>query len=265
MALFENEADLVARYCEHIEHLNTVSEKNGWDRGRWTAYHEWAEWDLLMVHDSGAQVGIEAKMTLNAKVLDQALPYMGHHWDEGPDFRAVLVAREGLQNHLENIANHIGIVIIRASGQAPSEWSPKGRYNFNPTLPDFNFSYSCREWPAWYPARRHRLPDYVPDVTGGRAAPVKLTPWKISAIKLLILLEKRGFVTRADMKKLEISPTVWTQTYLARGAPGCYVRCRYTPDFRAEHPKNFAEIEADFQRWGADFPMEKMAPLELKL
>lgn len=240
--LFAKESDLVATFCEIV-----AGEK------RWTAYHETGGYDLLLVDPkTGAQVGIEAKLSLNAKVLDQILPDYGYWNDRGPDYRAVLVPGPDLQLHLRRLAHHIGIGILSiyrhdSSYTRKSSWHLKGR------LPD-NSEWSDDDWPNWCPAERLPLPEYVPDVTGGHAAPVALTHWKIRAIKLLILLERAGSVTRRDMAALRISPTRWCANgygYLERTPQG-YVRCDRTPDLKAQHPVNWAEIEADFKTWAKD-------------
>lgn len=250
--LFASEAELVAKFAELV--ADDCSEErwrtNPAHRPRWTLYHETAEWDLLLAHPSGVQIGIEAKLSLNPKVLEQALP--GRWTDErGPDFRAVLVPVDGLQHHMASLARHLGIVVIAVG--ARQGWNGKQVFHFDPSLPDVGGSlWQLKDWPNWLPAQRCKLPDYVPDVTGGHAAPVALTDWKIRAIKLLILLERRGAVTRRDMKALGISPSRWTDAYqgfLAAGEGG-YVRCGRTPDLKAQHPTNWAQIEADYETWG---------------
>jgi hypothetical protein len=69
----------------------------------------------------------------------------------------------------------------------------------------------------------------------------------------MILLERRGRVTRGDMKALQISPTRWTDSWhgflRADPAAGGYVPCERTPDLKAQHPTNWAEIEADYDKW----------------
>ncbi len=234
--LFSSEADLVAKFCGRIDPVH------------WTQYHETAGWDLLLVHNTGVQIGIEAKLGLNAKVLEQALP--GHYSSQaGPDFRAVLVPVDGLQGHLQTIARHLGIVVIvvYSSGRSMDE---KNRYHFNPSLPDGSM-WGLSDWPNWCPGQRCRLPDYVPDVTGGHSAPLQLSEWKIRAIKLLILLERNGSITRADIKALGMSPTRWTDRFngfLTAGSTG-YIRNAMTPDLKRQHPTNWAQIEADFAKW----------------
>jgi hypothetical protein len=246
---FATEAGLVAAFC-------TTFDPADWARDpehapKWTAYHETAGWDLLLVHQTGVQIGIEAKLSLNAKVLEQALA--GAKWADsaGPDYRAVLVPGGGMQNHLVSLAHHVGITIIQV--QRSGEWGGKVHYNVSPRLPDERSLYSGRDWPNWCPVARCKLPDYVPDVTGGHSAPVALTEWKIKAIKLMILLERNGSVNRHDMKVLGISPSRWTDLYhgflTADPLKGGYVPNGRTPDLKAQHPVNWTQIETDFDAW----------------
>lgn len=238
---FSSETDLVQAFCTMLP-----------PRDGWVAYHETAGWDLLLVNPAGLQVGFEAKLSLNAKVLEQALPGV---WTDtnGPDYRAVLVPADSCQHHLTTIARHLGIVVVTVTPGKREPYST--RYpHFHPSLPDESYSWLHRDWPNWCPVERCKLPEYVPDVTGGKAAPVQLSPWKIKAVKLLILLERHGSVSRRDMKALGISPTRWTDHYAGFLSPGPegYVRNTRTPDLRAQHPTNWAQIEADFDRWSKD-------------
>lgn len=254
---FATEAELVAAFCSCLD--PALWTKNPAARPKWVQYHETGGWDLLLSHaETGEQIGIEAKLALNAKVLTQALP--GRWADaEGPDYRAVLVPADGLQHYFADIAKHLGIVVIaveRKSGRWSSGSVPlESPIDYRPSLP--RPQWDDGNWPHWCPARRCKLPEYVPDVTGGHAAPLKLSEWKIKAIKLMIVLERRGFVTRADMKALQISPTRWTDHwsgFLSAGPEGGYVRNARTPDLKAQHPTNWAQIEADFPAWSRGLP-----------
>jgi len=232
---WDREADMVRAFTDKVRGLHDCP---------WTIYAETAGWDILLAHRDGYQVGIEAKLSLNAKVIEQSLSGTTSYWSEsGPDYRAVLVPEGKVQGHMGKICSALGIGIILARSSA---W-------WNIDLPDERSSY--RPWPNWCPAQRCSLPDYIPDVEGGHAAPVQLTPWKVRAIKLLILLERRGYVTRADMKALQISPTRWCDHwhgFLGRDETGKrLIRCSRTPDLKAQHPVNWAQIEADFDSWGA--------------
>jgi hypothetical protein len=238
--MFATEAEMVATWLR-----TDFRNVNG--RAQWLVYPETAGWDLLLVHEDGYQVGVQAKLSLNAKVLAQTLIGQHNEWRQtGPDYRAVMVPADKCQQHMGSIAAALGVVIMKVY---PEE---RGLYR-HPNLPDEGSNYAA--WPNWMPEARCPLPEYVPDVAAGCASPVQLTLWKVKAIKLMILLERRGHVTRADMKALQISPTRLTdhyQGFLGRGENG-YVRIARTPDLKVQHPTNWAQIEADFDKWGAAF------------
>lgn len=246
--LFTKETDLVAAFVECLG-----KPPKNWGRvppigEGWTAYHETAGWDILLSHnETGMQLGIEAKLSLNPKVLDQALIGLKYADSAGPDYRAVLVPRDGCQQHMDRIATHLGIAIITVG---KNEGEP-GFDIYPHQLPTETQFYWRDLWPSWLPMKRHPLPDYVPDVSGGAAAPVALTPWKVKAIKLMILLERSGYVHRKDMKALDLSPTRWTDCFngFLVPTPQGYARGDRTPDLKAQHPRNWAEIEADFDEW----------------
>ncbi len=243
---FETEEALVIAWLNDLRRF-------GHDK-QWTIYPETAGWDLLLVHhEHGYQVGIEAKLSLNAKVLAQTLSGTHRYYRmEGPDYRGVLVPRSKCQLHMTEIARALGIGVIAFE---PAEKYVSWQHSH---LPEER-SYSDG-WPNWLPAERCKLPQYVPDVAAGVAAPVQLTDWKIKAIKLMIVLERRGHVTRRDMKALAISPTRWCDNWhgLLDAAParGVYVRGKRTPDLRAQHPINYAQIEADFETWAEEAGIE---------
>lgn len=231
---FESEADLVQAFCADL-----AKSRAGPD---WTVYHETGGFDLLLVHEKTAiQLGIEAKLSLNVKVLTQAMPHR-YGQDDGPDYRGVLVPFGATQAGVAELAEWLGLGII--SFRKPDRYS-KAYY----PLPDENGAWE-HGWHPWLPTRRCTVPDYIPDVVGGKRSPLQLTDWKIRAIKLLILLDKRGFVTRADLKVLGLSPSRWTAPGgFLKAENGAYVRYERTPDFRLEHPTNTAQIEASFATW----------------
>ncbi|RWH31638.1 hypothetical protein [Mesorhizobium sp.] len=221
----------------------------------WTAYAETEGYDILLVRADGLQIGVEAKLRLNAEVVVQASKSWGYD-ATGPDFRAVLVPSGHAQRHMSAICAMLGITVITMTHpddhtEERYGWRPPA---FRPDLPDKNTNqyWSGREH-DWYdrcPGARCRLPEYVPDVGAGHSAPVSLTNWKIQAIKLLIILQRRGYVTKADFKHVKIDPSRWTRDWLERGAErGQFVAGRYTPDLKAQHPTNWAQIEADFEKW----------------
>lgn len=232
---FATEADMCARF------LCAVEKKGGW-----TPYAETAGWDILLVRNSdGFQIGIQAKLKLNAEVINQAIEsgWIYSTTRPGPDCRAVMVP-ENATGALECIANHIGLTVIRVF--------PPWRDHcdaFRPGLPDEKRQAWGEEWFECCPTKRHALPEYVPDVPAGDSAPLQLTKWKISAIKIAVTLEQRGFVTRDDFKHHGIDHRRWVPQGWLEANSGRYVRGQAMPDFKAQHPKVYAQIAADAEKW----------------
>lgn len=233
--------------------------------GRWTAYPETAGFDILLVRKAdGHQIGIEAKLALNARVVAQALPGR-YGYEVGPDHRAVLVPATKRNQDLEAVCAALGITVIVQKVYPGSTYygsSTRGPA-FDPSLPREGHEWTTRHWQEWAPLQRCPLPDYVPDVVAGASGPVALTAWKVKAIKLLVLLGERP-VTRADFKHLGLSPTNWTgrDGWLVKTETGWIAGPR-TPDLRRQHPRNFAEIEADKARWAP--PIADQHPIRPKI
>lgn len=220
----------------------------------WEAYPETSGFDIVLVRpEDGCQIGVEAKQALNAKVLAQASSgARGRYSMDGPDHRAVLVP-EGGNADLAELADLLGITVIRA--RDPKGWGTTKDYLFDPQLPRIDGGmdwelYQNRLWWDWCPPVRLKLPDYVPDCAAGTSSPLSLTHWKIRAIRVSILLERRGYVTPADFKALGISMPRWTQGgWLQKSEKrGRWIKGAM-PDFKAQHPRNYDEIADDFENW----------------
>jgi len=242
---FESEAALCARFTSLIGEA-------------WIAYNETAGWDILLVRKvDGFQIGIQAKMAMNLDVINQALG--NSYFDRnGPDCRAVLVpAYVGLQK-LERICEYLGLTILRCWPEGHGDL--KFRYSgaFDPVLPAIDDTGIWSE--AWHeraPYRRCRLPDFVPDVIAGSKAPVQLTDWKVRALKIAVILELRGHVTRADFKALNIDVRRWIAQEWLRVEDGKLFEGRQMPRFRAQHPRVYAEIKDKSAKW---MPAEAVTP-----
>ncbi|TNC14871.1 hypothetical protein FF100_04645 [Methylobacterium terricola] len=202
-----SEADLCSSFV-------AAATKHRRDEPQWVAYPETAGFDILLVRASdGVQVGIEAKLALNPRVVAQVLPprmsWYGDH--EGPDYRAVLVPAGKCNSDVRAICDALGITVIEHHGGPGEGYYDKWARGpeFSPALPvESYWRHDMQLWHEWLPQKRCALPDYVPDVAAGVPAPVSLTAWKVKAIKLLILAGERP-VTRADFKHLQLSPTSW--------------------------------------------------------
>lgn len=209
---FATEVELCAAFIAHHEARGFV------------AYPETAGFDILLVAADGVQFGVQAKLTLNVKVLDQLLP--PDYFEEGPDHRVILVPD---CRGMRNLCDALGFVL-----QTP-EWG--GRFS------DLGAGWNRSPY-DWNPVRRCKLPEYVPDVAAGASGPIQLTPWKVSALSVMAHLETRGVITRKEIKSLGCDPTRWCQHWLEphKDRAGLYVMSSRAPRFDAQHPRVYAEV-----------------------
>lgn len=244
---FATEADLCRRFIAALPE-------------GWTAYNETCSWDILLIRNAdGLQIGIQAKLKLNTHVISQAIEEHGR-WSAdraGPDCRAVLVPWG--EFGFELICKYIGVTIIHVKPE--SDVSYRWNSVFDPHLPGSDYGRE-EDWAEWAPAERHQLPDYVPDVVAGSPSPVQLTSWKIGALKIAVILEKRGFLLRSDFKHVGIDHRRWLPSggsWLALDA-GRYIKGRHFPHFKRQHPRVYEEIAADYEKWK---PEDPIGPLPL--
>jgi hypothetical protein len=170
------------RLCaEFIE----MAQANGW-----VAYPETGDFDILLVDPSGDQIGVEAKLRANFHVLSQALPRFKYQKHTGPDFRAVLVPKSPAG--FAHVCMHLNLVLFTME-------PPKRRH-----ADHIKNMFNKDRYTRWSPKKRITLPDYIPDVAAGASAPLKLTTWKVKALRLLARAEHNGFVTSKDAKDLEV-------------------------------------------------------------
>ncbi len=214
------------------------------DERKWTAYPETCGWDILMVRRAdGFQIGVQAKLKLNTDVINQALEDYGH-WSAnkaGPDCRALLVPSS---NGFGTICKYLALTVIVAD--------PPGvlwKRRIQPRLPDPPPAWDSGEWPEWAPAKRHKLPDYVPDVAAGASAPLQLTDWKIKAIKLSVLLDTHGSVHRTDFAYLQLDHRRWIEGKWLVLENGVFRTGPAMPNLKKQHPKVYLQISAEFKKW----------------
>lgn len=222
---FASEADLCAAFV-------------AWAKAHgWTPYAETASWDVLLVSGDGMQIGVQAKMRFNLKVLRQTLPDRWYfEWKtEGPDFRAILLPARDFD--AEFLCGALGIGCFYAMEDYPRP------HTFGPDL-----ARDRRDaWHWWSPEQRCELPEYVPDVAAGASGPVQLTKWKIAALKVCALLELRGVVRREDFKRIGIDPRRWIgpDGWLdPTDTPGTYKRGAAL-NFDQQHPTVYQQVLAD--------------------
>lgn len=233
-ATFQTEAEMCAAF------IAAIPAHEGW-----TAYAETAGWDILLAHRDGRQVGIQAKLRLNADVLVQAAE-VNSYATEGPDYRAILVPPSE-HSGMAGLAPILGLTVIQI-------WPPVGTSGYShvaPHLPEANSQYNEveRVWHDRLPIQRCKLPDYIPDVAAGASGPLKLTDWKVKAIRLAVLLERTGYLIRADFKQHKVDVRRWTVNGWLSVDGDHFIAGPAMPDFRKLHPKNYDEIAADIDKW----------------
>lgn len=227
----------------------------------WTVYAETAGYDMVLVHTSGVQIAVEAKTSLNPKVLTQIVESgLGYYSDFGPDFKAVLI--EKTQQHMKTLCEALGITVITI--RKKDTWPKKELiYEIEPELPKLNEFDEMREqrvyfwgisnWFDLFPHERLPLPEYVPDVRAGVPSPSVLGHWKIQAIKICIWIERNKIITRSHFKSFQVDPSRWMNGYwLKKGERrGDWVAGQSFPAdaFREQHPTVYPQIEADYEKW----------------
>ena len=103
--LFKSEAELCALFIREFSALDC-----------WTCYPEAGGFDVLVVHDDGRQIGVEAKLVLNAKVADQIMPALGDDYLQtpAPDYRLVIVSKISDANAgIAKMLEMMGVFVLR--------------------------------------------------------------------------------------------------------------------------------------------------------
>lgn len=224
---FKTEADLCAAFIDWAK------------REGWTIYPETAGWDIVLVDKDGRQLGVEAKLTLNLKVISQALK--GSIWSEskGPDFRAILVPE--MQNDaIETILAVVGLSCFIPHQEHYRRDEPQ-RWRFQ------RYDEWRHDMHDWNPSERCALPDFIPDVLAGVPSPRTLSPWKVGALRVLARLELQGFVVRNDVSDCKNDPRRWCASdgWLTQLGGGRWGRADKTPKFEQQHPNVYLQILAE--------------------
>lgn len=197
----------------------TEAELCNWFQGvaeaeGFTVYNEWADYDQVLVRDD-VHIGAEAKLRANADVLSQAIA--GWRWPDdmdGPHHRAVLVPKAS--GAFKEVAGALGVVVFEQRNYPTAdnlEWArdlerrgitggPLHRFWSVPTADRYRWGKGVS------------LPEVVPDVQAGKPAPVRLTPWKLKAIRLCLRLRDKGYITVRDFKEFDVDPSRWRHSWL---------------------------------------------------
>lgn len=236
---FATEADLCASFIAWVKHCGGKIFHGGKRCPVWTVYAETADWDILLVAEDGTQIGVQAKMAFNMKVLVQTIPSSWSSFHQiGPDYRAILIPEQ--DSRAKTICGALGIIVFSARS-----------YTYRGEVQEFEpgVDYPCDDWHWWSPEKRERLPNYVPDVIAGASGPVKLTEWKVRALRIVALLELQGTVSRADFRSHNVDPRRWTGPggwLVPTEKPGIYARGPGL-DFDRQHPQVYQQVLSELR------------------
>lgn len=197
---FATEADLCSHFVDVIR------------REGWVVYPETAGFDLLLVAtpevmahrpyshvglQPGDQVGVEAKLQANIKVLDQAMPKAFGR--SGPEFHAVLLPMENME--FMRVAARLGVLSIFAYYRHPEASRLTIRW------PNFSlYARTMYEEQCW-------TPDIPVETAAGVPSPRRISKWKLDAVRFCILAQKKEFVLSTDFTEAGLN----SGTFVSRG------------------------------------------------
>ncbi len=159
----------------------------------WVVYPEQGGWDLLLVRNH-IQVGIQAKLRPTVKLFAQAIVPES---SPGPHYRAIAVGNLNFKERRDVI------VVARTSGLVLIDMSCHHDCWLNAAQRNYKY-FSKISWRYYrhYPSKLVWTPSFVPKLAAGIPAPKNVSPWKIAAIKLELLCDKKGWVTIDDARKI---------------------------------------------------------------
>ncbi|MGI8980554.1 MAG: hypothetical protein ACR2FY_15100 [Pirellulaceae bacterium] len=214
-----SEVELCAKFIEFVKKSPAA----------WTVYNETGSFDLLLVGSDGIQFGIQGKKRFGAKVIRQALANSIH--GTAPDFRGILLP--GMNRDVFIVCSHLNLVPIFPTDKTMTDFFP-------------NLS-QLANWPRWETSKRIELPAYVADGRAGSPMPNKLTEWKIKSLKLIAILEIRGYLTENDFQALRFRPSLWVENGWLWQDGGTYIRgSKLTLD--KKHPQVFSQILSEVKK-----------------
>ncbi len=219
----------------------------------WACYPETGGFDILVAHQDGRQIGVQAKLQLNAKVADQILPkYHDYTYEHpAPDHRLVIVrsiteASEGIARLLGEVgiavwAPQLERYYVRETHEHP--W--RANFYIHAKLCDdarcANPPQHIPHWGGalfdWNPPSRIELPPIVPQVAAGVPSPTSITPWKLAAVRVLARLRLQGYITTKQIAGEGCHPSMWTQRWLQRSdTRGQWLETDRLPPLDKQHP-----------------------------
>lgn len=233
---FASEAELCQHFVEGVRSQG------------WLVYPETSGFDLLLVATTqavggsielGDQVGVEAKMRDNIKVLYQASPAERRYHDSSPHFFATLTPR--CSPEFRAIARTLGVVTFTCTHNTYRGTTKKVPELRTQLQAYYRFVGAD---PCWTPGVHIEM-------DAGTSSPRSITPWKIGAVKLCLRALRFGTVTANDFRELGISSTVFRQKgwIIPAGKAGRMLKYCLDPDALPPHLL-YPEVTAALKKSG---------------
>jgi hypothetical protein len=163
-------------------------------------FPEFVGWDMVVELPMGCLVGIEAKLRPNVKVLAQAVR------GDAVDVHAVLVPRAN--QDFQVVAAHVQLLVLQTDSKytngtgaflgARAAWLVREEPHFDEAL-------------LRRPRKRAELPPGEPlHAIAGAPAPLRITDWKLAAVKLCLLAEAQGgHILSTDFEAAKVDMKIW--------------------------------------------------------
>lgn len=156
--------------------------------GKFSELHQKLTKNFVGTLEPGMQVGIQAKLMPNVKVLAQCIDHYARVSAPGPDFRAVLVPYT--TDEFNHLTQALGLRVYVEDVNAYPITAPRVR---------------------WEHASRLTLPPVVPTWNGGGRSPRNLSAWRVSALRLCYQLRIRGKLTKTAFLAENVDVRAWVQ------------------------------------------------------
>jgi len=180
----------------------------------WTSYPEQGGWDIVLVRGH-VQIGIQAKLVANNKVLTQALPEDPQS-TIGPHYRAVLVgsfrgrtpaAKNSNREMFTRMARASKLLVFDPTPAMRQAWAARQGKLWLPIGYHGNLSARRRvsvrwRWYRWRTRKLVWLPPFVPVHGAGVPNPVTVSPWKVAAVKLELVHIEKGYICLDDARSV---------------------------------------------------------------
>lgn len=173
-------------------------------KSSWKVYAEQNNWDMIIVRGK-IQVGVQAKLIANNKVLIQTLPKLPYT-GIGPTYRIALIAgftgrtpraRFETRKIFYSMARHFRVIVIDMScrNKLMTGWDwnlgyKGGKRNLN--LKHYNWRPSELEW----------VPPFIPNFPAGVPSPKHVSKWNLSMLDLRELELERGWICLEDCRNI---------------------------------------------------------------